>query len=672
MKKLVALLTIAISFLQTPAHAITFGSEVTSASNSYPSVISIWYSSDQYSTANFICSGTLIQPRVVLTAAHCVLSEGFYFIKYGADLLSDNSDLLPVDATWRNPRYSASQGVNDTGLLLLTNPINNAITQPLPNSLTVKTALASKGMKLEIVGWGKNQNGEEATYLRKAQVDDQTNFAKKIKQWAPWRNDVWFAVGKYNSREKVFSGACNGDSGGPLFAIANGKRTQVGITSWGAENCELGVPSVYVRLSYYISDIQTGLNQLMVNENKQNRALPAVVTGPTVSGTVKGGSSLVCNVGTWTSNTTSTSAKWVDAYGQTLSNNQELLVPSNTSYSAIKYTCVSTGVNANGSVEKKLDVSIPPAPIAQGSPSVTSLPNPGQYTGNNVVSCTAPSFQGATAITYSWVVKPYSFSDGGIPVGNSNTLSLTKQFIGQYGKQYLGCVVGGMGDGGIRALASDYQYISPWPAPSLKTNPVIGGYQSYSSPVTGTLMTCSGWQWNSSVDAEAMSWWVGYGVASNKIQDGGNLTLTNEFISKYAGQDIFCIVGAVSAGISASYYVYSHLSPQSTTPSASNTQTTTMAQSTTPSTLNTPIQGASSDGVGLKVTPLTNSQGYIVTGTTSVGYYSSYSEGLIFISAAEAAANNYTSGTKALFTGAVKGWIIGPTQTMNGYPDQHS
>ena len=58
-------------------------------------------------------------------------------------------------------------------------------------------------MKYEIVGWGKDQNGEEATYLKMTAVLDQTVAAKKIKAWAPWRNDVWFAVGKYNSKEKV-------------------------------------------------------------------------------------------------------------------------------------------------------------------------------------------------------------------------------------------------------------------------------------------------------------------------------------------------------------------------------------------------------------------------------------------------------------------------------------
>ena len=615
----------------------------------------------------------------MLTAAHCVLSEGLYFIKYGADMLGDDTELLPVDATWRNPRYSASQSVNDTGLLLLSNPIPGAVIQALPSVKAINSALLAKGVKLEIVGWGKNQNGEDATYLRKALVDDQTAFARKIKQWAPWRNDVWFAVGKYNSKEKVFTGACNGDSGGPLFALVGGKRTQVGITSWGAENCELGVPSVYVRLSYYIGDIQNGLNQLLVNETKQNRALPSIVTLPIISGTVKAGSSLICNAGTWSSNTISAAVKWVDSYGLVVSTNSQYLLPTNYNSAAAQFTCVSTGMNANGSVEKRVTISIPSAPVPQGSPTVTPFPSTSQYSGNNVISCTPPNFTGATtAVTYSWVVKQYFSQDGGTSVGRNSTFVLTKEFVTQYGKQYLGCVVAGTGDGGTRAVASEYQYISPWAAPSLRVNPVIGGYQSYSSPIAGTVMSCSGWSWNSSVDAESMSWWAGYGTASTKIQEGGTVTLTSDFISKYAGQDIFCIVGAVSGGATSSYYVYTHLSPpfvSQTTTSTGGTsggQSNTQSSQSTASTSNSPVQGMSPDGVGLKVTSIGAGQGYIVTGTSSGGYYSSYSEGLIYISAVDAAKSRYSVGEKASFSGLVKGWIFGPAQTMTGFPDQHS
>jgi hypothetical protein len=46
----------------------------------------------------------LIEARVVLTAAHCVLSSGLYYVQYGADQLDDDIRVLEVDATWKNPR----------------------------------------------------------------------------------------------------------------------------------------------------------------------------------------------------------------------------------------------------------------------------------------------------------------------------------------------------------------------------------------------------------------------------------------------------------------------------------------------------------------------------------------------------------------------------------------
>ena len=194
-----------------PSSAITFGKEIVNASDAYPSVVSIWYAEDADSKPEFICTGTLIQIRVVLTAAHCVLTSGLYYVRYGADQLDENVQLLDVDATWRNPRYSASQAVNDIGLLLLAKPITNAEITRLPSASTIKKVQAIQSVKYEIMGWGRDQNSERATYLKKSAVDDQTTFAKRIKAWAPWRNDVWFAVGKYNSKEKVFSGSCNGD-----------------------------------------------------------------------------------------------------------------------------------------------------------------------------------------------------------------------------------------------------------------------------------------------------------------------------------------------------------------------------------------------------------------------------------------------------------------------------
>lgn len=113
--KIVVLLSILLSgLLSNPAKAITFGGEVISASTQYSYVISIWHSESPEIPPRFICTGTLIDSTVVLTAAHCLQDEngipvkGAFFVKYGNNLLQDGS-LREVSATWYSPQYSARQ-----------------------------------------------------------------------------------------------------------------------------------------------------------------------------------------------------------------------------------------------------------------------------------------------------------------------------------------------------------------------------------------------------------------------------------------------------------------------------------------------------------------------------------------------------------------------------------
>lgn len=549
--KLVALgilITALLSFA-IPASGITFGREVTNGSTAYPSVVSIWVAEDAEDDARLQCSGTLISNRIVLTAAHCVNSTGLYFVQYGADQLSDDVDLLEVSATWKNPRFSERQLVNDTGLLLLKEAIPGAITTRLPSVAEIKSMQANKKVKYEIVGWGKDQNEEPATYLRKAAVDDQTSFMKKFKGW---RNDVWFAVGKWNKSEKVFAGSCNGDSGGPLFATVGSKTILAGITSWGAEDCETAQPSIYVRLSYYVNEINNvGIPTLMVNEIKQNRALPSVITEPRIIGTARTGSTITCDKGVWSSNTSNVTVTWSGSgvpYGFA---GTSLTVIANSSYSAKEYVCTIRASNANGTVERQVIASQSPPPSIASRPSIVNMPSVASES-SVTVSCNPGTFNNSSSTSNEWWISGVLITQPFERVGTGNSFSMTSENFKNWGGKYLYCKTLAVGDGGTSSSDSTGYVVPAFARPNVGDTLVLSGMPKDGFSVNpNNQVTCSGGLATGLVTTTQYTWLLrenSYATSGTLIGTGQSISLGSDWFQSNSNKNLVCKFTATGPG----------------------------------------------------------------------------------------------------------------------------
>ncbi|XP_067945507.1 fibrinolytic enzyme, isozyme C-like [Watersipora subatra] len=134
---------------------------------------------------------------------------------------------------------------NDIALLRVSQPI----------SLNTKSAtirIPSAGMDFDgntncyISGWGLTQGSQDRTKLQELRVDIRTQSACERAWGSYYINSGHICV------ENGDTGACNGDSGGPLSCMVNGQMYLAGATSWGISGCQTrGYPSVYTRVSYF-------------------------------------------------------------------------------------------------------------------------------------------------------------------------------------------------------------------------------------------------------------------------------------------------------------------------------------------------------------------------------------------------------------------------------------
>lgn len=175
-----------------------------------------------------LCTGEVVSPHVVMTAAHCVspdeVGQGAVFNVFtGNDFnQATQADLLPVAEAHPNPAWNASDlaAGNDVGVVILKNAITIA---PLPfnHSAMAQTMV---GQNVRFVGYGLddavNQTGAGVKRVTSTTLSDYD----QVK--------LHFTDGTHET--------CNGDSGGPAFMTLGGVETIVGITSYGNPNCNQG------------------------------------------------------------------------------------------------------------------------------------------------------------------------------------------------------------------------------------------------------------------------------------------------------------------------------------------------------------------------------------------------------------------------------------------------
>lgn len=166
-----------------------------------------------------VCTGTLIAPKTVLTAAHCIYAYGTnlqYFVTFGT---YSSTPTRAVQVTSQHKHASYNQSAYDFGILRLASPVLDVTPIAINESAMTQSLI---GRPIRHVGFGLTVAGGMTSGTKR-------EVSYGLRRVTPLTIESG-ASGKQT---------CQGDSGGPGFMVMPGgtREVLVGVVSYGDQNC---------------------------------------------------------------------------------------------------------------------------------------------------------------------------------------------------------------------------------------------------------------------------------------------------------------------------------------------------------------------------------------------------------------------------------------------------